>query len=779
VGELWAYTHQAEDRGGYFGVSADVDVCQLYASIRNYITQKPYVTADGRTSLNLPYESIDWTDVMYEAKVTEIPTAKIVLPSLLAFPELRPLLQLIQEGDRVELYGNQPDCGDPVFAGFIPPNGITEAEGKTTLDVQDTQVQLRWQHLRRMEYLTGNASQLYDRARSVWVDQLNEDFTGATWPADYTFQTNSQGTDQRGGGFYQVNGPAGNGFGYFIQSNSPSGGVVIQPGDTYLLEADLTFSTAFAAGASTEVSLFLCPPGIASNTSPSRIGPVVIYQLGAGATPQDRANYALATSAAGPTIPNPPGITTYTYIDNINVDVNTTNAGSVATTAAASWPMPITHHVSAYVTVLPTFVPLGQFTWTIRVRINNAGDFVQIRNWRVRKLIPALLRAGRFNPQTVDALTYQPNNEENLQFLQLIAEKDNAEYRPIYRAWPKTDELELDQTGSLGKFASRQLGYEQPSSLPSEGSPNASPLPVVTDAATFLTAPPFRFEEGYNLEAAPKILAKANAHANDVVRVGASSIDSQVFAEKWAPSETGKPQHSPSGALFPYFEQITNDDRVGIQAIVSTLASGELTRRIDTTPSLEAVVVEEVPWAFRWRAGDQVFTKTLSLRTNVEQELRVQKIQYKAGSPVRTVTLGKTDWDPSMLRMLSESMKISWLYEQSGTNPGIYVYPSVGNINSGVTSAAFSIPLDQYTTGSALVYAAIHWFTDANVLNVQPIINGQGVAEPVSSPSGTDSGLVLCTGFFQKAGTYTLQFTNNDVVARNLTGAFLVLRIKA
>src|SRR5258708_40361706 len=102
------------------------------------------------------------------------------------------------------------------------------------------------------------------------------------------------------------------------------------------------------------------------------------------------------------------------------------------------------------------------------------------------------------------------------------------------------------------------------------------PAPMIQNAPISLTATPFRFEEGYNLESPPKILAKANAHANDVVRVGAGSIDSQVFAEKWSASETGRPQHSPSGQLFPYFEQITNDDRVGIQSLVSTPAAFDL-----------------------------------------------------------------------------------------------------------------------------------------------------------------------------------------------------------
>ncbi|HEV2036943.1 MAG TPA: hypothetical protein VGU71_22555 [Candidatus Dormibacteraeota bacterium] len=756
-------------------MGADLDYTDLHLSIRNAITRQPYITSDGQISLDMRYESIDWTDIMNEAKVTEIPSAKIVLPSLIAEPGLRPLLQKIQEGDRVELYNSQPDCGDPVLAAFIPPNGISEQDGKTILDVHDTLTQLRWQHLRRFEYLTGNASQLYDRARSIWVDQVNEDFSSATWPNDYTFATNGQGTLLNGGGFWQVTGPANSGnHGVWMQSKMPSGGFALQPGDVYLLEADITFFTAFATSAFCEAELAIARNG-GTFPDPSQVGSLVGFANNASSSPTStRTNFARINAL---------NVTAYTWVDNINTDVATGGFNpQFGTTALASWPMPVTYHIACYIVVSPNFVDPGfgsSFLWSVRCRIANTGDYVQIRNWRARKLVPALLRAGRFNPQTTDALTYQPNNEENLQFLQLIAEKDNAEYRPIYRAWPQgTDELELDAAGTLGKFASRTLGYEQPPALPTEGSPQASPLPVITDAASFLTAPPFRFEEGYNLEAAPKINPRANAHANDVIRVGASSIDSQAFAEKWSPNETGRPQHSPSGAQFPYFEQITNDDRVGIQSLVASLAGFELARRIDTTPSLELAVVDELPWAFRWRVGDQVFTKTLSLRNNLEQELRVQKVQYKAGSPVRIVTLGKTDWDPTMLRVLSESMKISWLYEQSGTNPGIYVYPSVGNILTGASSPDFTIPLDQYTTGSSLVYAALHWFADANVLKVQPVINGNSVLLPATSPSQTDSGLVLVTGFFQGAGTYKLHFFNNDGVTRNLTGAFLVLRIK-
>jgi hypothetical protein len=45
--------------------------------------------------------------------------------------------------------------------------------------------------------------------------------------------------------------------------------------------------------------------------------------------------------------------------------------------------------------------------------------------------------------------------------------------------------------------------------------------------------------------------------------------------------------------------------------------------------------------------------------------------------------------------------------------------------------------------------------------------------------SPTDSGLVLATSAFQVIGTYDLTFKNNDVVTRQLTGAFLSFRVKA
>jgi len=113
---------------------------------------------------------------MYEAKVNEISTGRIVLPSLLAFPDLRSLLQNIKEGDRSRSSNFQPDAGDPVMAASSHPNGITEEGGHTIIKLRRHARQLRWQHLRRFEYLSAPASGLYDRARSIWKDSGRRGF---------------------------------------------------------------------------------------------------------------------------------------------------------------------------------------------------------------------------------------------------------------------------------------------------------------------------------------------------------------------------------------------------------------------------------------------------------------------------------------------------------------------------------------------------------------------------------------------------------------------------
>jgi hypothetical protein len=418
---------------------------------------------------------------------------------------------------------------------------------------------------------------------------------------------------------------------------------------------------------------------------------------------------------------------------------------------------------------------------TVQMFLNNAAatDYVQIQTFRARKLAQVLNKAARFNPQTVDNLTYQPNFEDQLQFLQLIALKDNAEYREIYHPWPQRDDVELDAIGKLGKNASQLLGYEQPGASPAIGSPQTSPFAAPGDFGAFMSTPPFRFEEGWNLAEPPKLNPPSNLHANDILQMGASTAEAQVFFEAWSAAETGKPQLGQVGT-YPYFEQVVNDDRVGIQSLAQTLAGYELVRRTDTTPSLTLKVVEELPFAQKWRAGDTVRTVTRSLRNNVEQDLRVFSRRWQAGSPVKEVIVGRGEYDPAEMRKYAEFLAQSWLYDQSGTSPLIYTLANAAAaLAAGTATPDVPIPLDQYTTGTQLVYAALHWFADANVMNLQPFINGQSVYTTGLVPaSSTDSGLVIVTQYFQAAGTYNLHFKNNDANTRALQSAFLVLRVK-
>ena len=75
----------------------------------------------------------------------------------------------------------------------------------------------------------------------------------------------------------------------------------------------------------------------------------------------------------------------------------------------------------------------------------------------------------------------------------------------------------------------------------------------------------------------------------------------------------------------------------------------------------------------------------------------------------------------------------------------------------------------------------VRWYADANVLNLQPVINTDGVyiAPGQTSPSATDSGDFPVTQYFQLPGQYKLHFVNNDSATRTLAAAFLVIQVKA
>lgn len=758
----------------------DLDHAELHLSVRDFFTKAPYITADGQTSLDMPYESIEIDDRMYEGRQQQLSTARIKLPSLLAFPELRPLLQQLKEGNRVELFNFQPDVGDPVFAGFIPPGGITEEGGNVILDVADTLTQLRWQHVRRFEYFNTNVAGLYNRALSGWQDWVVEDFaSGHQTSIDWlrTSKETSGYVDTLADGYLRLTCQGTATAERWIPNNGPGAGFTIQAGDAFLFEADITLYTAFGPGAYCQVmvmaestssnsyfsSVFIADlnnaslPRVRCDADEETIDNVQHWapQAGTVITPSMPARHQLTcyakVSADGSTM------TIYTFLDNVNVSI-----------AVAPWIVSNqTYQVKMY------------------LQANNSGDYAQFNFFRARHVSPILGQASRFNPQTTDIMTYQPNNEENLQFLQFVAEKDNAEYRPNYKPWPAMDELELDAVGTLGKNASAVLGYEQPGASPSAGSPQTSPIAVVTDQASYLTAPPFRFEEGYNLAAPPRILTPANVHANDVIRMGASSMESQVFGEAISVAEIGRPQ-SGSGPLFPGvypdFEQITNDDRVGLNSLAKTMAQYELNRRTDTTPSLELEVVAELPYTGRWRAGDSAYVITRSLRNNVEQTMRVMEVRHTAGSPKKVITLGKMDFDPELRRMYGEALSQQWLYDQTGSSPTelVYPFPNVA-INAGAASSDFTFSLDQLTTGTQIIKVVVRWYADANVLNLQPVINTDGVyiAPGQTSPSATDSGDFPVTQYFQLPGQYKLHFVNNDSATRTLAAAFLVIQVKA
>lgn len=785
----------------------DLDYGEYFVSIKDYFTKLPYVdSATGMTTLNLPYEELEINDIMYEpGKVSDLSNAKIVFPSLVAFPGLRTLLQNIKEGNRVEIYNFQPDAGDPVFAGFIGPNDITEEQGRLVLSIQDTLTQLRWQHLRKWEQLNTNAAGFYTRSLQTWNDWVNEDFTLSNWRSDYNI-VNQGYIETDGGGFLQISGPSG-GSDYWIQSNNPAGGFTIQDGDVYLLEVDATFFTDFALGtSSSQLALVIAATASGAVAPPAiaRVGSVVLFQANSGADPSfpyQRQNYSLLLDAGTENQPSTfrSAITVLTYIDNVQMDASSNPAGTSNTTALATkWGVPITYHVTSIIICGPgsaaeaagTFPGFQTGSWfpSLRLRASDANDYIKVSNWRARKLSQSfVIPAGRFNAQTVDTLQYQPNNEENLQLLQLVTEKDGSEYRPIYRAWPQLDELEIDAVGTLGSYASRQLGYEQPGNLPSEGSPQVSPVPVVQDVGAFFppsgavfSSPPFRFEEGYNMTDFPTVNPKGNAHANDVIRVGAATVDSQVIAEKWSAAEVGRPQHtSAPGKVYPYFEAVTNDDRVNLQSLIGTLATYDLTRRIDPLPSLAFKAVGELPFTGKWRAGDQVYVRTQSLRTNFEQEMRMVAVKHIAGRAEREISVGRTEFDPTLLRLLKQAEQLSWLYDAAGTSPFYFVFPAanLGNIAASGTSADFTFNLDSVTPGTQITYAAIHWFADANVNLVQPVVNGFQLT-PGSPTSNTDSGVFLITGSFAVTGQYKIHFINTDTVTRNLTAAFLILRVK-
>lgn len=752
---------------------ADLDFCELHVTIKDYFTSKPYVDpATGITSADLPYEACSYTDEMYEPRKSTFSTAKVRFPSLLTHPHLRGILNLaVKDGARVELYNFQPDCGEPVFAGYLSPGGWTEANGSVELDVDDSSARGKWWRVRRIEEYSQPVDSYYRRAMSHFVDVVNDKMTSGNPQARWSGGTGTYAGYDNTGAYLQAPadipspGTAAQSQGYSLATFNPN------PGSIALLEFDATVVSDFHVPIANPGQLDFSYQVAFSGTNlqagihvrtdvyqgqPVAMGYRVMKLLTVGAI-----QYQDSSVSSQSAVPDESGGVHYTILLSfatpglVSMSVYRENVYMGNITAPGD--------VTVATNMQAEFLPYSR----------HGGTKISLKNFRMSQMVPYLGRAARFVPQTSDAVYYLANQESNFDYLNLFAEKDNAEYRTIYHVAPQLDELELDGYQTLGKNASALLSYGQPGAG-SASSPKAAPFSAVADVGAFAVAPPFRFEEGYNLAAIPKRMTPARPHANQVVRTGSSQMDAQMSSVVWATTEVGG---DGGAATYPYFETLVNDDRVGLKSINKILADQELQRCLDPTPSLDIQYVEQLEYAFKWRAGDTGLAKTQSLMANVEQTMRVARVQHQSGQPVRNVLLGRLDFTPDMLRDLSTSMVQSWLYDQSGSSGTVYVYPNVGSIAAGATSPAFTIQLDQITTGTQIIYAALHWFLgESPVSEVTGIVNSVPIS-PVKT-SGTDSGLALCTQLFLAPGSYTFQFKNNGAGAHNLTGAFVVIRIK-
>lgn len=760
--------------------SPDLDFCELHLSIKDYATGKPFVASSGLTSLDLPYESIEIDDKMYEPNTSDLSTAHVVLPSLMAFPELRPLLQQIKIGSRVELYNFQPDCGRPVFAGHIPANGLTEQDGHLTLDVLDPLVQGQWQRVRRQELYNDPVSSLYDRALKRYADLVNEDFSNPTAVKNAYFTgTNHGGATtplQIHTGWLEA--PSGVTLtSYFMPNTNP---LTAPPGlgDIFLFEADVTCGFQPMSVSSLDnpsAFLGLVNPDMNTAGLTTSIDSKIGFGSGFGSVGPlySIGTRGLGSNTGGASVTN--GVIGSTSFHMSFWLRFVTGAVSVAL---------FQDNVPIYQQQLPWNYPNKVLTPYVGLFTSAAAQSdVKIRNWRASRLAPYLQKAGRFNPQTSEAIYYQPNQEDLLAFLRYFVGLDNAEYRVRYNPAPQLDELELDAVGTLGSDASATLTYDQPGASPAIDASSAAPFAVDADPSygAYVVAPPFRFEEGKNLVGAPKSQPKAAPYANDIIRAGSAALDSQVFGEAWSVADVGNPVLGVAGS-YPRIESLANDDRSGQTFVAEALAQNDLAIAIATTPALEFDIVDEVHTAQRWRAGDSVYVITRSLLSNVEQEMRVMQVKHTAGSPRRTVTMGRLVNDPDLQSRLARAMYNQWLYEQSGAGPLTFVFPSPGSLLAAASTATFNFGLDQFTTGPAIVSAKMHWFSDGSggvdVLSLQPVINGSGITPASPEVSSTDSGTQDVTPYFQVPGQYQWSFTNNGAATTVLLSAYLVIRIR-
>lgn len=746
----------------------DPDYCELHVTIKDYFTKKPYVdSVTGLTTLDMPYEACEYAETMYESQGHQQSTAKVVFPSIVERPDLRGLLQKIKDCARVEIYNFQPDSGDPVFSGYVVPEGISEQDGRLEISVHDSLEPAKWQHVKRYEETSAPVSQLYQRALSQWVDLINDDFS---LPLSGTGDLYV-----RGDGILGVKpGYSGN-----YNPGTYGGGaqqlVVPRSGDVYLLEGWFTFNhdLTIAAGFSNAVIMQLGLQGVATferrysytdsgavtYTGSSMLGQTIIIGTGPTAINSNLGTHDRPVGWVGQFIAEPfPArhqLGLLCKFDDKNLTVAVIVDG--LTTNVFTWPWTYSSTQLAPTVYMQSDAPLSTVTCS---------------RLRFRKLVPFVRPAARFVPQTSDSVYFMPNNEDGLSFLDLWLQKDNSEVRLIPKPWPQLDLIELDQVGTLGINASARIGYDELAG----SAVSTSPSTAETEVGTFATTPPFRFEEGYNFAAVPQRQARSLVHANEVLRLGSGQSDSQSQSDSFSSKEQGDPSRL-IAASYPPIEIIVNDDRVGIPGLNQQLGDQEQLTRIDTTPNLQVDIVSSIEDAFRWRSGDSVWTITRSLLNNVEQSMRVMQVSHQAGNPNRQVMLGRLEQDPERLQLMRRAMVMSWLYEQSGSSALTYVYPYVGAIAAGATSTAFIVTLDRLTTGTAVISAGLHWFSlEAPITDLQPIVNG-AVANPTHA-AGTDSGFIDLTSWFSYVGSYSLAFKNTGAGTHNLQGAFLVLRIK-
>ncbi len=486
------------------------------------------------------------------------------------------------------------------------------------------------------------------------------------------------------------------------------------------------------------------------------------------------------------------------YITNNAVSFSTTGGSAVPPDDGIDHlcePMPATHRLSVLlkfdlnrltieVAVDSQVVCSKSGTWTtpsapvlpfIFFQCAGLNNNVIVNRFRCRKLVPYIEKAANFVPQTSSAIYFLPNAEDGISFLEFLALNDNAEFRLKYNnSSAAKDEIELNAVGTLGRNASAEIGYYDAPLL----SVPVSPFSIGAEKGSFLNSPPFRFEEGYNMASTPQKESRQTPHANEVTVLGSGQGASQLQATLWSQAETGNPAASVA-RTYPNFEAVVDEKRAVLLSLVQGLATTSIARALDTTPSLTVDIVDSIENAFQWRAGDSIWTRTKSLINNVEQLMRIQRVTVTAGSALRSVTLGKKELDPELQSLMARDMLLSWLYDQNSSFGTVFIYPIVPNvIAASGNSPTWSIPLDQFTSGSAIVSAKLRWFatTGQPVSDISARIGTSNVATTVA---GTDSGDIDVTSLVRSPVVYTLNFHNNNGGAtRTLVSAFLTVQLR-